>query len=209
VYVADQLFATLDPTTRRVEVAGGYEALFTDTVGFIQKMPTTLVEAFHATLEEITEADLLLHVIDISHPNAMNQFNAVQESLDTIDAKHIPMVSALNKIDKLRDPEFAKEVVKGYSKSVAISAVEGSGIKELLQVIREELYEKYLAIRVKLPYQQGALISLFHEAGQVELIEHSRSGVLMQGRVPGRLVAQFSNWQVSNNHNEIEEEEEI
>jgi GTP-binding protein HflX len=209
VYVADQLFATLDPTTRRVEFAGGYEALFTDTVGFIQKLPTTLVEAFHATLEEITEADLLLHVVDISHPNAMNQFNEVQESLDTIDAKHIPMVSALNKIDKLRDPEFAKEVVKGYSKSVAISAVEGSGIKELLQVIREELYEKYSAIRVKLPYQQGALISLFHEAGQVELIEHSRSGVLMQGRVPGRLVAQFSNWQVSNNHNEIEEEEEI
>jgi GTP-binding protein HflX len=209
VYVADQLFATLDPTTRRVEFAGGYEALFTDTVGFIQKLPTTLVEAFHATLEEITEADLLLHVIDISHPNAMNQFNAVQESLDTIDAKHIPMVSALNKIDKLRDPEFANEVVKGYSKSVAISAVDGSGIKELLQVIREELYVKYSAIRVKLPYQPGALISLFHEAGQVELIEHSRSGVLMQGRVPGRLVAQFSNWQVSNNHNEIEEEEEI
>jgi GTP-binding protein HflX len=112
-------------------------------------------------------------------------------------------------VDKLRDPEFAKEVVKGYSKSVAISAVEGSGIKELLQIIQEELYEKYRAIRVKLPYQQGALISLFHEAGQVELIEHSRSGVLMQGRVPGRLVAQFSNWQVSNNHNEIEEEEEI
>ena len=209
VYVADQLFATLDPTTRRVEFSGGYEALFTDTVGFIQKLPTTLVEAFHATLEEITEADLLLHVVDISHPNAMDQFNSVQETLDKIDAKHIPVISALNKIDQLRDPESAKEVVKNYSKAVAISALDGSGIKDLLQVVQEELYEKYSAIRVKLPYQQGALISLFHEAGQVELVEHSRTGVLMQGRVPGRLVAQFSNWQVSNNHNEVEEEEEI
>lgn len=209
VYVADQLFATLDPTTRRVEFAGGYEALFTDTVGFIQKLPTTLVEAFHATLEEITEADLLLHVVDISHPNAMSQFISVQESLDKIEANHIPVISALNKVDKLRNPETAKDVVKGFSKSVAISAVDGSGIKELLQLVQEELYEKYSAIRVKLPYQQGALISLFHEAGQVELIEHSRSGVLMQGRVPGRLVAQFSNWQVSNNHTEIEEDKEL
>jgi GTP-binding protein HflX len=209
VYVADQLFATLDPTTRRVEFAGGYEALFTDTVGFIQKLPTTLVEAFHATLEEITEADLLLHVVDISHPNAMSQFISVQESLDKIEANHIPVISALNKVDKLRNPETAKDVVKGFSKSVAISAVDGSGIKELLQLVQEELYEKYSAIRVKLPYQQGALISPFHEAGQVELIEHSRSGVLMQGRVPGRLVAQFSNWQVSNNHTEIEEDKEL
>jgi len=209
VYVADQLFATLDPTTRRVEFSGGYEALFTDTVGFIQKLPTTLVEAFHATLEEIAEADLLLHVVDISHPNAMQQFNSVQETLDKIDAKHIPVVSALNKIDRLRDPDSAQEVVKGYSKSVAISALDGSGIKNLLQAIQEELYEKYSAIRVRLPYKQGALISLFHEAGRVEVIEHSRNGVFIQGRVPGRLVAQFSNWQVSNNHNEDEEEEEI
>ena len=148
VYVADQLFATLDPTTRRVELSGGYQALFTDTVGFIQKLPTTLIEAFHATLEEIAEADLLLHVVDISHPNAMSQFNSVQDSLDKIDATHIPVVSALNKTDKLRDPEFAKEVVKGFSKSVAISAVEGSGIKDLLRLVQEELYEKYAAIRV-------------------------------------------------------------
>ena len=209
VYVADQLFATLDPTTRRVEFSGGYEALFTDTVGFIQKLPTTLVEAFHATLEEIAEADLLLHVVDISHPNAMQQFNSVQETLDKIEAKHIPVVSALNKIDRLRNPDSAQDVVKGYSKAVAISAMKGSGIKDLLQVVQEELYENYSAIRVKLPYQQGALISLFHEAGQVEVIEHGRGGVFMQGRVPGRLLAQFSNWQVSNNHNEIEEEEEI
>src|SRR5574339_1319007 len=108
VYVADQLFATLDPTTRKVELFGGYQALFTDTVGFIQKLPTALVEAFHATLEEITEADLLLHVVDISHHNAMNQAEAVQETLDKIEAHHIPVVIALNKVDRLRNPEAAK-----------------------------------------------------------------------------------------------------
>ena len=209
VYVADQLFATLDPTTRKVELSGGYQALFTDTVGFIQKLPTTLVEAFHATLEEIAEADLLLHVVDISHPNAMNQFEAVQETLSTIEAQHIPVVTALNKIDQLRDPKSAMEVAENYSKAVAISAVDGSGIKDLLRLIQGELYERYTPIRVKLPYQQGALISLFHEAGQVELIEHGRGGVYMQGRIPGRLVAQFTSWQVSGNHSEAEEEEEL
>ncbi len=209
VYVADQLFATLDPTTRKVELPGGYQALFTDTVGFIQKLPTTLVEAFHATLEEITEADLLLHVVDISHHNAMNQFEAVQETLDKLEAHHIPVVTALNKVDQLRDPEAAKDAVKGFSKSVTISALDGSGIKELLRVIHEELYETYSPIRVRLPYQQGALISLFHEAGQIELVEHGRGGVLMQGRIPGRLVAQFNGWQVSANTLEPKEEEEI
>ncbi|NJC95277.1 MAG: GTPase HflX, partial [Anaerolineae bacterium] len=208
VYVADQLFATLDPTTRRVELPGGYQALFTDTVGFIQKLPTTLVESFHATLEEIAEADLLLHVVDISHPNALNQSEAVQETLDTIEAHHIPVVTALNKVDRLRDPESARDVVKSFSKAVAISALDGTGVKDLLQVIQEELYETYTPIRVRLPYQQGALISLFHEAGQVELVEHGRGGVYMQGRVPGRLLAQFDSWQVPNNHQEPEEPEE-
>jgi GTP-binding protein HflX len=209
VYVADQLFATLDPTTRKVDLPGGYQALFTDTVGFIQKLPTTLVEAFHATLEEIAEADLLLHVVDISHANAMNQYEAVQETLDKIEAHHIPVVTALNKVDQLRDPESAKDAVSGFSKSVTISALDGSGVKDLLRVIHEELYEKYAPIRVRLPYQQGALISLFHEAGQIELVEHGRGGVLMQGRIPGRLVAQFNSWQVANNHHEPEEEEEL
>ena len=209
VYVADQLFATLDPTTRRVELPGGYQALFTDTVGFIQKLPTTLVEAFHATLEEIVESDLLLHVVDISHPNALNQFESVQQTLDELGAQHIPIVTALNKVDQLRDPESAKNVVSSFSKAVTISALDGSGVKDLLRVIQEELYEMYAPILVRLPYQQGALISLFHEAGQVERIEHGRGSVLMQGRIPGRLLAQFSDWQVpSANHHELEEEEE-
>jgi len=211
VYVADQLFATLDPTTRRVELPGGYQALFTDTVGFIQKLPTTLVEAFHATLEEIVESDLLLHVVDISHPNALNQFESVQQTLGELGAQHIPIVTALNKVDQLHDPESAKNVVRNFSKAVTISALDGRGVKDLLAVIQEELYEMYAPILVRLPYQQGALISLFHEAGQVERIEHGRGGVLMQGRIPGRLLAQFSDWQVSsaNHHEPAEEEEEL
>jgi GTP-binding protein HflX len=206
VYVANQLFATLDPTTRKVELPGGYQALLTDTVGFIQKLPTTLIEAFHATLEEIAEADLLLHVVDISHPNALSQFNAVQDTLDELGAHHIPVVTALNKMDKLRDPDAARQAAGRYSKAVPISGLNGSGIKDLLKVMQEELYETYEPIRVRLPYQQGALISLFHEAGQVELVEHGRGGVLMQGRIPGRLIAQFTGWQVPANHKEPEEE---
>ena len=209
VHVADQLFATLDPTTRRVELPGGYQALITDTVGFIQKLPTTLIESFHATLEEIVEADLLLHVVDISHPNALNQFESVEQTLDELGAQHIPVVTALNKVDKLRDPEAAKNAASRFSKAVTISGLKGDGIPDLLKVIQEALYETYEPILVRLPYQQGALISLFHEAGQVERIEHGRGGVLMQGRIPGRLVAQFKGWQVSNNHHEPEKEEEL
>jgi len=194
VYVADQLFATLDPTTRRVELPGGYQALFTDTVGFIQKLPTTLVAAFHATLEEIAEADLLLHLVDISHPNALNQFEAVQQTLDEIGAGHIPTITALNKIDRLKQPQQAQETLHSYSKAVAISGLEGSGLSDMLRLVQQELYETYTPIEVHLPYQEGGIISLFHEMGQVEFIEHERGGVHIQGRIPGRLLAQFSPW---------------
>jgi GTP-binding protein HflX len=197
VFVADQLFATLDPTTRRVELPGGYQALFTDTVGFIQKLPTTLVAAFHATLEEIAEADLLLHLVDISHPNALNQFEAVQETLDEIGAGHIPTITALNKIDRLKQPEQAQETLQSFPKAVAISAMEGSGLSDMLTIIQQELYETYTPVDIHLPYQQGGLISLFHEIGQVEFIEHERGGVHIQGRIPGRLVAQFAPWLVA------------
>ena len=208
VYVADQLFATLDPTTRRVDLPGGTAALFTDTVGFIQKLPTMLVAAFHATLEEITEADLLLHVIDISHPNALNHYEAVMQTLEEIGAGHIPMVSVLNKVDRLRDPASAQETVRQFPKSVAISAAKGIAIPDLLTKIYEELYETYTPVIMRLPYQQGALISLFHEMGQVERVEHGRGGVLMQGRIPGRLLAQFKGWQVKKFAFEKESKEE-
>jgi len=197
VYVADQLFATLDPTTRRVELPGGYQALFTDTVGFIQKLPTTLVAAFRATLEEIAAADLLLHVVDISHPNALSQAQSVHQTLEKIGAAHIPVVTALNKIDRLNDPGAARQTMHNYPNAAAISAKTGVGIPDLLRITQQQLYETYLPMRVRLPYQQGQLIALFHEAGQIERVEHERGGVLMQGRIPGRLAAQFSEWQVA------------
>lgn len=208
VYVADKLFATLDPTTRRVELPGGYQALFTDTVGFIQKLPTTLVAAFRATLEEIAEADLLLHVVDISHPNAMNQAQAVQQTLKEIGAGHIPMITVLNKIDRLADPQAARAAIQHYPQSAAISARTGDGIPDMLALLRNALYETYTPVLVRLPYQQGGLISLFHEVGQIERVEHERGGVLMQGSIPGRLTAQFSLWQVRPGEKEMEAEED-
>jgi GTP-binding protein HflX len=199
VYVADQLFATLDPTTRRVQLPGDNLGLFTDTVGFIQKLPTSLVVAFHATLEEITEADLLLHVVDISHPNALGQFQSVQETLEEIGASHIPMITALNKADQLKNPENARKTLENFPKSVTISALKNTGISDLLQLVQEELFEAFVPVHVRLPYKEGALISLFHELGQVERVEHERGGVQMQGRIPGRLLAQFSSWVAKNN----------
>lgn len=191
VYVADQLFATLDPTTRRVELPGGHLGLFTDTVGFIQKLPTALVAAFRATLEEIAEADLLLHVVDITHPNAAAQAEAVQQTLVEIEADHIPVITVLNKIDRLADQERALQAVEKFPNSIAISALTGTGIPDLLTVVDQHLYEMYAPLTVRLPYQEGNLISLFHELGQVERIEHFRGGVEIQGRLPGRLVARF------------------
>ena len=196
VYVADQLFATLDPTTRRVELPTGHLALFTDTVGFIQKLPTTLVAAFRATLEEIAEADLLLHVVDITHQNAQAQATAVHQTLQDIEAGHVPIVVALNKIDKLNDPERARQVLTNFPNAVAISALTGTGIPDLLQLVSEQLYENYVSITVRIPYDEGGLIAPFHEQGEVERIEHRNGGVEIQGRLPVRVLAQFKDYQV-------------
>jgi GTP-binding protein HflX len=191
VLVADQLFATLDPTTRRVELPGGHLALFTDTVGFIQKLPTALVAAFRATLEEIAEADLLLHIIDVTHPNAHAQADAVLQTLGEIEADHIPVVTALNKIDRLPDPEIAKAALEQYPSSVAISALTGEGIPKLLEVVNRHLYEDFTPVTVRLPYQEGSLIALFHDQGQVERVEQVHGGTLLSGRLPGRLLARY------------------
>jgi GTPase len=194
VYVADKLFATLDPTTRRVELPGGNTALFTDTVGFIQKLPTTLVAAFRATLEEIAEADLLLHVVDITHPEAMLQAEAVHQTLEEIEADHIPIMTALNKVDRLSDPEGASQTLKSYPNAVAISAISGYGFEDLLKMIGSNLYEIHEEVVVKLPYQEGGLISLFHEQGHVDWVEHNDSNVRMKGRLPRRLIPQFKDY---------------
>ncbi|MCW5876044.1 MAG: GTPase HflX [Anaerolineales bacterium] len=192
VYVADQLFATLDPTTRKVDLPGGREALFTDTVGFIQKLPTTLIEAFKATLEEIQEADLLLHVVDVTHPNVHEQAEAVLTTLEDIDADHIPVLTVLNKIDRLDNPAAAQEALQDFEGAVAVSALRSQGLDELLDAVNRKLYETLTPVEVLLPYQEGALIALFHEQGKVDRIEHTRHGVHIQGRIPGRLLARYS-----------------
>jgi GTP-binding protein HflX len=191
VYIADQLFATLDPTTRRVELPGGTVALFTDTVGFIQKLPTTLVAAFRATLEEIAEADLLLHVVDVTHPSAHAQAEAVLETLGNIEAEHIPILTVLNKVDRLDDPQAAQGALSEFPSAVAISALAGQGIDELIGEIHRKLFETFTPITVNLPFKEGALIAMFHEQGQVDEIEHNRKGVWISGRIPDRLVARY------------------
>lgn len=191
VYVADQLFATLDPTTRRVELPSGNMILVTDTVGFIQKLPTELIAAFRATLEEIVEADLLMHVVDVTHANAKAQAEAVYQTLSEIEADHIPTLSVLNKIDLLADPENARLALANFPNAVAISALTGEGIQDLLGRVNEHLYETYSPVIVRLPYQEGSLIAAFHDQGQVERVEQTHQGVLIQGRLPGRLLARY------------------
>ncbi len=195
VYVADQLFATLDPTTRRIELPGGREILLSDTVGFIQKLPTTLVAAFRATLEEIREADLLLHVVDITHPNCRAQAQAVQQTLDELEVGELPVVTALNKIDLLADSRTALDWVDDFERAVPVSAVTGIGLPALRAALEQELLEGMAPIDVKLPYDQGRMISLFYEHGAVEAVEHLRSSVHLRGRIPKPLLSEFAPFQ--------------
>ncbi len=194
VYVANQLFATLDPTTRRVELPDGQQILITDTVGFIQKLPTTLVAAFRATLEEIAEADLLLHVVDITHPHAMAQAEAVHATLKDIEADDIPAIPVLNKIDRLDNPQKAQDALGAFPGAVAISALRGDGIDVLLETVKQKLYESYQPVSVEVPYNQGGLISLFHEEGQVESIANQYEGVHIKGKLPVRLLSRFKGY---------------
>lgn len=191
VEVADKLFATLDPTTRRLSISNGNQVLMTDTVGFIQKLPAQLVASFRATLEEIAEADLLLHVVDVSHPAALAQWNSVQNTLDEIECGEIPVLTVLNKTDNLSDIKATSQKIPEWGNAVPISALTGDGIDFLLKTIEKELFENYVSIQVRLPYKQGNLISLFHRIGRIDKIEQGISEVSIKGAVPGRLVAEF------------------
>lgn len=188
VLAADMLFATLDPTTRKVDMPGGREVLFTDTVGFIQKLPTQIVAAFRATLEEISDADLLLHVVDVTHPNAAAQIEAVEDTLAELEAEHLPMVIALNKADRLTDQEATLRDLDLSAPAALVSARTGKGIDELLILIEATMVKLLQPIEVHLPYERGDLLSLFYERGQVDEERHSGTGVHLFGRVPSRLI---------------------
>jgi GTP-binding protein HflX len=201
VLAENKLFATLDPTTRRVKLPGGSDALFTDTVGFIQKLPTELVAAFRATLEEIAEADVLLHVLDITHHEAHAQARAVEETLREIGAADKPVVVALNKIDvEPPDPVnrwvVTQDPLKQYRDAVYISAERGQGLDELLQRVEDVLGENLVEMRLRIPYSSNEFAALFHARGLVDREEFSEKGTLIEGRIAARLVRQFEPFQM-------------
>ncbi len=191
VLVEDKLFATLDPTTRRVALPGGGVALFTDTVGFIQKLPTQLVAAFRATLEEVAEADLLLHVLDVAHPQAMRQAEAVRETLEEIGAVGKPIVSALNKIDRLPTLDAVSPLMTRFPNSVAIAALTGEGLESLLARVEAVLEAQMIWLDVLIPYELGELVDLFHRRGLIEWEEHTGAGTRIAGRIPSALIGRF------------------
>ncbi len=210
VLAEDKLFATLDPTTRRVRLPGGHTVLFTDTVGFIQKLPTDLVAAFRATLEEITEADALLHVVDITHPNAIEQAQTVMDTLDELNAGNKPMVIALNKADKLAPDALAQRIRPASSRSsfairrsslldegIPVSALKGEGLETLLAEVEDMLYARLTPITVRLPYRAGDLMALFRREGMVESERAEEHAMLLSGRLPGRLLYAFEPYRVA------------
>jgi GTP-binding protein HflX len=217
ILVEDKLFATLDPTTRRVELPDGKPALFTDTVGFIHKLPTQLVAAFRATLEEINEADLLLHVVDITHPNVREQSATVESVLRDLGAHDKPVITALNKTDLLVEPsgeqgeegsgegteggrefqDYVSGMIRAYPNCVAVSAIEGAGLDALLARVQELLREDMVSVAVLLPYSSDGLIGMLHERGVVEREEYGESGVTVEGKVPRTLAHHFERYTVT------------
>lgn len=191
VLVEDKLFATLDPTTRRVTLPAGREVLFSDTVGFIQKLPTELVAAFRATLEEINEADLILHVLDVSHPNVCEQSEVVEDTLADLGVVDRPMIEALNKVDLLEESGLPEKCLVEFPEGLPISATDGTGMDALLERIEAVLSEALVHITVQVPYDRGDLAALFHDQGTAVATEHNDQGTLLTGYLPRRWVDRF------------------
>ncbi len=194
VLVEDKLFATLDPTTRHLLLPGNQEVLLTDTVGFIQKLPTRLIAAFRATLEEVTDADLLLEVVDVSHENAIEQSETVNEILQELGVNEKPRVTALNKIDLLDD--LAEIDTSLYPNAVAVSALKESGLDALREKIAQVLADSMERVQVTIPYTKGELVELFHRRGYVEQEEHQPQGTYLAGRIPHTLQGYYAQYRV-------------
>ncbi len=191
VLTEDKLFATLDPTTRRVTLPSGREVLFSDTVGFIQKLPAELVAAFRATLEEINEADLILHVIDITHPNACQQSETVMETLAELGVVDRPMAVALNKIDRLPASAPSSDGQGSFREGVPISAAFGIGLESLMHRIEEVLTAELVYLTVQVPYDRGDLAALFYDQGTVVRTSHDGSGTEIEGYLPRQWLERF------------------
>ena len=226
VYAANVLFATLDPTTRLVKLPEGQEVLLTDTVGFIQRLPTQLVAAFRATLEEIQDADVLLHVVDLTHPNAEEQAETVDRVLGELGITEKPKVVALNKIDRLfpelvgsgraNGKDGAAQAAAGLdvanisariseemglgSNYVPVSARLNWGLTELLERLQQTLSDTLVGMRVLIPYNESELVSRFHERGIINSEEHTGTGTLIEGRLPKRMVRTYQRYAERDGH---------
>ncbi|GGD22231.1 GTPase HflX [Nocardioides daphniae] len=182
VLVEDALFATLDPTTRRTTTSDGRVYTMSDTVGFVRHLPHQLVEAFRSTLEEVGEADLILHVVDGSHPDPEGQLAAVREVFAEIEADRIPEIVVINKADAA-DPLTLARLRQREPHSVVVSARTGEGIPEVLELVEAELPRPDIEFEVLLPYDRGDLLNKLHQQGEIVTLEHTGDGTRVSGRV--------------------------
>ena len=193
--VADQPFATLDPTTRRAAVGEGVNVLLSDTVGFVNKLPPTLVAAFRATLEELADADLLVHVADVSHPNLHERMRVVKDTLASLELGTRPQLLVLNKADLLRDVEgdaLREALSAEFPRAILVSAKTGEGIEALRQRLAEAARASWTKIRLTLPYDRGgAMLQRIRERGALRREEYSERGIDVEADVPADLAAEL------------------
>ncbi|CAN0906553.1 GTPase HflX [Linum grandiflorum] len=176
----------VDKRILRNQMNNGNEFLLTDTVGFIQKLPTTLVAAFRATLEEISESSLLVHVIDISHPLAEQQIDAVDKVLSELDVSSIPKLMVWNKVDKATDPQKIKLEAVKRDDVVCISALTGDGLQDFCDAVQGKLKDSMVWVEALIPFDKGELLSTVHQVGMVETTAYTENGTLIKAHVPLR-----------------------
>jgi GTP-binding protein HflX len=191
VLVEDRLFSTLDPTTRRLHLPGGETVLCSDTVGFVRRLPHQLVEAFRSTLEEVVDANLLVHLIDASEPEVDARIAAVDDVLREIGAGDVPRLLVWNKAD-VADRDDVKRLVAAHSGSVAISAVSGEGITELLGRVGDRLRALARVVEYVVPYDRGDVLAALHRAGEVLVEVHGDSGTRVRARLPEAASGKFA-----------------
>jgi GTP-binding protein HflX len=195
----DKLFATLDPLTRRVMLPGGQEVLLSDTVGFIAKLPTGLVAAFRATLEELESANLLLHVVDVSSKRASERAEVVEEVLEELGVADRPVLMVMNKADLLADSaaELERTLPEARASDCVVTSGElGWNMDELLERIETMLERGFLRLRVRIPYEKAALVDLFHRKGSIATERHTDKGTLITGSLPARFAGVFERYAV-------------
>jgi len=184
VFVEDRLFATLDPTVRRVSLAGGRDLLVADTVGFIHNLPHQLVAAFRSTLEEVVEADVLVHLVDASHLQMEDQIIAAQYVLAELNCASKPTIMAFNKCDRVLDRARLRERIRKESFGVAISALTGENLDDLLRLIGERLEQVLVPVEMLVPFSAQDLLSEAHSRGRVLSEEFEQDGIALLARVP-------------------------